>query len=143
MADGHWVEGEQRMLMAGDGVSGYIKAAGDAALAAGKVSEDIGFDAAGVDKVIQRLEDVIAEQEKHKMQARRHSRAASHAKDAEDWASSMYAHGAGTFDENYGDWNTKYVDRLKETVEKFKKVKAHYMAREDAIGEQFRSGLKK
>lgn len=143
MADGHWVEGEQRMLMAGDGVSGYIKAAGDAALAAGKVSEDIGFDAAGVDKVIQRLEDVIEAQKKHDMRGTMERQRTNQAQKAEDWASSMYASGAQTFDQNYSKWNGDYLTRLQQTVEKFKKVKAHYMAREDAIGEQFRSGLKK
>lgn len=131
------------MLMAGDGVGGYIKAAGDAALAAGKVSEDIAFDAAGVDKVIQRLEDVIDEQMRHKRAARRRGHATYRGDEAEDWASSSYAGSADLFDDNYGDWNEKYVKRLEQTVEKFKKVKAHYMAREDAIGEQFRSGLKK
>lgn len=131
------------MLMAGDGVSGYIKAAGDAALAAGKVSEDIAFDAAGVDKVIQRLEDVIHEQMRHKMASRRREMSTRAAATPEDWASSSYQSSADLFGDNYGEWNDKYVARLKETVEKFKKVKAHYMAREDAIGEQFRSGLKK
>lgn len=131
------------MLMAGDGVGGYIKAAGDAAMAAGKVSEDIAFDAAGVEKVIQRLEDVIDEQAKHQARGKLDRNRASQAQDAEDWASHMYAYSASKFDENYGKWNDEYLNRLRQTVDKFKQVKKHYMAREDAIGEQFRSGLKK
>lgn len=133
------------MLMAdGGGVGEYIKAAGDAALAAGKAGvEDIAFDAAGVDKVIQRLEDVIDEQMKQQRISIRVSDRGSRGSKAEDYASSSYASSANMFDENYEKWNTEYVKRLEQTVEKFKKVKAHYMAREDAIGEQFRSGLKK
>lgn len=132
------------MLMAdGGGIGGYIKAAGDAAIKAGKTSEDIAFDAAGVDKVIQRLEDVIDAQTKQQMRDRRMSRRAGHGSDAEDWASSYYASSADSFGDNYADWNEKYVARLKETVEKFKKVRAHYMQRDDEIGEQFRSGMKK
>jgi len=145
VAVGHSVEGERHMLMAdGGGVGEYIKAAGDAALAAGKAGvEDIGFDAAGFDKVIQRLEDVIDEQMKHKAVGEMRSRRTSQAKDAEDWASSYYAGSADTFDKNYGEWNTEYLNRLRQTVDKFKQVKKHYMEREDAIGEQFRSGMKK
>lgn len=132
------------MLMAdGGGVGGYIKAAGDAALAAGKVSEDIAFDAAGVDKVIQRLEDVIDKQNQNHRASTRIAERSSRGAKAEDYASSGYASSAGLFEDNYEKWNTEYVKRLQQTVEKFKKVKAHYMAREDAIGEQFRSGLKK
>lgn len=132
------------MLMAdGGGIGGYIKAAGDAAIKAGKTAEDIAFDAAGVDKVIQRLEDVIREQTRQKMRARQSERQGQRQGDAEDWASRYYSSSADLFDDNYGDWNEKYVARLKETVEKFKKVRAHYMAREDEIGEQFRSGMKK
>lgn len=133
------------MLMAdGGGIGDYIRKAGDAALAAGKAGvEDIGFDAAGFDKVIQRLEDVIDEQMRHKRASQRAARGTHRAQEAEDWASSYYASSADTFDENYGKWNDEYLNRLRQTVDKFKQVKKHYMEREDAIGEQFRSGLKK
>lgn len=133
------------MLMAdGGGIGDYIKKAGDAALAAGKAGvEDIGFDAAGFDKVIHRLEDVIDEQIRHQRTSRRTAGRAQQGTDAEDWASSHYASSATRFDENYGKWNDEYVNRLRQTVDKFKQVKKHYMEREDAIGEQFRSGLKK
>ncbi|MGH3466867.1 MAG: hypothetical protein ACRDQF_03925 [Thermocrispum sp.] len=133
------------MLMAAGGSSGdYIRSVGEAALRAGKaVADDIAFDAAGVDKVIQRLEDVIDQQTRQQMRSRRTERRAGHGEDAEDWASSYYSSSADSFDENYGEWNEKYVARLKETVEKFKKVKAHYMQRDDEIGEQFRSGMNK
>lgn len=132
------------MLMAdGGGIGGYIKAAGDAAIKAGKTSEDIAFDAAGVDKVIQRLEDVIRDQKRQTRVAQREGHATYRGGEAEDWASEHYARSADSFDENYEGWNEKYVARLQETVEKFKTVKAHYMARDDEIGEQFRSGMKK
>lgn len=135
------------MLLAdggGIGSSAYMKAAGDAALAAGKIgAEDIAFNAEGVEKVIQRLEDVINEQRGHARRSRRTSQQSARGTEAEDYASSYYADSASRFDENYEQWNEKYVKRLEETVEKFKKVKAHYMQRDDEIGEQFRSGMKK
>lgn len=136
------------MLMADGGGIGssadYIRAAGDAALAAGKIgAEDIAFNAEGVDKVIQRLEDVIDEQTSHARRSRRVSQRSGRGSAAEDYASTYYSDSATRFDENYEQWNEKYVKRLEETVEKFKKVKAHYMQRDDEIGEKFRSGLKK
>lgn len=132
------------MLMADGGGSGsYIKEAGEIASKLGKTAEDIAFDADGVDKVIQRLEDVIDRQTMQKRVARVSGRAAAREGDAEDWASSLYSNSADTFDENYETWNDEYIKRLEQTVEKFKKVKAHYMSRDDEIGEQFRSGMKK
>lgn len=116
----------------------YTEGAAMAAKRAGK-EEDIAFTAEGVDRAIERIQDVI---DLKVEKARRTTDRSLQLDDPADWASQLYVSDINSFHESYAKWNTQYVKRLKQLVQKLEKVKKDYMEREDEVGARFRGELK-
>lgn len=116
----------------------YTEGAAMAAKRAGK-EEDIAFTAEGVDRAIERIQDVI---DLKVRKARRDTSRALELKDPADWASQAYVSDINSFQKSYDEWSERYVKRLQKLVQKLEKVKKDYMEREDEVGARFRGELK-
>lgn len=116
----------------------YTEGAALAAKRSGK-EEDIAFTAEGVDRAIERIQDVI---ELKVRKARRSTEGALKLDDPADWASRSYVRDINSFHDSYNEWNDQYVKRLQALVTKLEKVKKDYLEREDEAGARFRGELK-
>lgn len=116
----------------------YTEGAALAAKRSGK-EEDIAFTAGGVDRAIERIQDVI---DLKVRKAKRSTTRALKLEDPADWASRAYVRDINSFHESYDKWNDQYVKRLQKLVTKLEKVKKDYMEREDEAGARFRGELK-
>lgn len=112
----------------------FIKRSEDRVAAAGG-AEDIAFDAAGIQKVIDEIEDIIdLEVAKSKRTA---ARLFTNLPTDVDPVSGRYVRSVNDFGEGYGQWSDNFEERLQQYVEKLKKIKQSYLAREDDIGGEF------
>lgn len=124
-------EDENGRLITEANYANYIRES-EARVSSGGGAGDIEFNAAGIDKVINEIKDIID------LELRKATRDATNLyrrlPTDVDPVSGRYVRSVNDFGEGYEKWTDNFIDRLKTYVEKLEKIKKNYLAREEDIG---------
>lgn len=131
-------EDENGQLITEHNYDAFVKRSEDRVAAAGG-AEDIAFDAAGVQKVIDEIEDII----RHEVTRSKRDAAMlfSNLPTDVDPVSGHYVRSVNTFGDGYEKWSDDFVDRLKAYAEKLEKIKKTYLSREEDVAGEMNKPL--